>query len=77
VFLLPLTAACFPTFPAIRAPLAQGASLTLIPGWAGRGKIGEKPRYLIAPYRGEIIRGGIDNIHRIVISRANFSVWYA
>jgi len=60
----------------IRAPLAQGAPLMLVFGWAGRRKIGAKPRHLIAPYPGEIIRRGIDNIHRFVISRANFSVWY-
>jgi hypothetical protein len=63
----------------IRAFKAQGAPpvapnrFTLI----CRGEIGMQARHLIARDTGEIIRRGIDNIHRFVISRANFSVWYA
>jgi len=72
-----LTEACLPVFLPIRAPQIPGAFRPLASGWAGRREIGTKPRHLIAPYPGGIIRHGIDNIHRFVISRANFSVWYA
>lgn len=69
-----------PAFLPIRAPLARGVLPAALPtglGWTNRGEIGSEPRHLIAPYPGEIIRRGIDKLHRFVISRANFSVWYA
>jgi hypothetical protein len=77
-FLLPLTR--LPAFLPIRVPWAQGAlpAASLIRfGRADRRKTTSEPRHLIAPDTGEIIRRGIDNLHRFVISRANFSVWYA
>jgi len=75
---LPLT--CLPAFLPIRAPLARGAlpAVSLIRfRLLDRGKNASEPRHLIAADTGEIIRRSIDNLHRFVISRANFSVWYA
>jgi hypothetical protein len=79
-FFLPLTETCLPASLPIGALLAQGAPPVSSPGGFGRAvrrKTASKPRHLITPYPGEIIRDGIDKLHRFVISRANFSVWYA
>jgi len=79
-FFPPLTETSLPAFLPIRVPLALGVRPAVSPIRFGRAKCrknASEPRHLIAPCPGEIIRPGIDKLHRFVISRANFSVWYA
>jgi hypothetical protein len=79
-FFLPLTETRQPALLPIRAPMAPGALIAVSPARLDRvkhRKIASEPRHLIAPHTGEIIWRGIDKLHRFVISRANFSVWYA